>query len=418
MNSTVPNSVDVVIVGAGIIGSSVAMHLSQHTSFSIAVFDIDLNGRWSSSELNAGGVRATWINSENTAVSKLSLDYYRQIASEIGFREKGYLWMHPQSQWPKAQQQLSANALLRDLGIEFLTAIEVSQRFPFIENVGDVGGATFSPRDGLLNSNLLKEHYRNQARKKSVQFIDRVWVDHIESTDAAFPLVLSGLQFDADLDEENLRCFLTDASTEFLTGQRGATALRKKVQARYLVNCSGPWANRFSTLLGEPSYSFPVRRQISLFECKGLDLNEYGMFIDPSGVYFHAEAQNILAGFADPQEPHGFNLGYDEERFFEEKIWAPLYERSSKFEQLKHVTGWAGLYEVSPDHNAILGRAHKIKNVYEAHSFSGRGVMQSYAAGLAIAELLAKGGFETLNWSAFDQSRFKSGRQFQESLLI
>ena len=98
-------------------------------------------------------------------------------------------------------------------------------------------------------------------------------------------------------------------------------------------------------------------------------------------------------------------------QFFEEQIWAPLYERSTAFESLKHVSGWAGLYENSPDHHAIVGRAAGSTGaIYEAHSFSGHGAMQSYAAGVALGELIVKGRYETLDLSELSGDRFVNGR--------
>ena len=115
--------------------------------------------------------------------------------------------------------------------------------------------------------------------------------------------------------------------------------------------------------------SEPIRRQISLFQTRDVDLSHYGMIIDPSGVYFHPESIYGLAGFATPGEKSGFNFQYDAEEFFQEQIWAPLYERSTAFESLRHVSGWAGLYENSPDHHAIVGKVNAKPGLYEAHSF-------------------------------------------------
>ncbi len=193
--------------------------------------------------------------------------------------------------------------------------------------------------------------------------------------------------------------------------------------AKRVVNCAGPWASEVARILGYLSPSYPLRRQICLFDCRDVDLTPYGMMIDPTGVYFHPEASNGLAGFASPDEPRGINYQYDGESFFQEVVWPALYERSTSFERLKHVTGWAGLYEVSPDESSILGQvmtgeAGRSGRVFEAHSFSGHGAMHSYAAGQALAEWMMKGKYLTLDAAPLNAQRFDTGAFIRESLVI
>src|SRR6266478_3371455 len=96
-----PSRYDVIVVGAGIVGSSIAMGLAQRGRHPLAI-DIDLSGRLSSSEKNAGGVRATWWEAVNIALCRASIDYYESVANEVGFRQKGYLWLYDEETWPKA----------------------------------------------------------------------------------------------------------------------------------------------------------------------------------------------------------------------------------------------------------------------------------------------------------------------------
>jgi len=138
--------------------------------------------------------------------------------------------------------------------------------------------------------------------------------------------------------------------------------------------------------------------------------------VDTSGVYFHNEGPHILAGYSPPEEPAGYSFKYDGEDFFLKEIWPRLYARMSCFERLRHVTGWAGLYAVTPDRSAILGRA--APRVYEAHSFSGRGVMQSYGAGQALASLVASGSFGEFEAGELARARFDLDRLVPEELHI
>ena len=122
---------DVVLIGGGVIGSSVAMALGER-GLKTAVVDIDLSGRLSSSEKNAGGVRATWWQPVNISLCRASIKYYEGVREEVGFRQKGYLWLYDDATWPKAEKHL---ALQRELGhpIEQLDAAAVHRRVPEIE---------------------------------------------------------------------------------------------------------------------------------------------------------------------------------------------------------------------------------------------------------------------------------------------
>ncbi len=223
--------------------------------------------------------------------------------------------------------------------------------------------------------------------------------------------LLEAFQFKDTLDSATKKALLTSNPKNKLDFDL-AQGQFLDIEAGIVINAGGAWAPELAKILGYVSPSKPVRRQISLFHARDLDLTQQGMIIDPSGVYFHPEAIYGLAGFATQDEPAGFNFDYDGERFFEEAIWPALYERGKVFESLKHVSGWAGLYENSPDHHAIIGKVEGSSNplpIYEAHSFSGHGAMQSYGVGVALAELIVKGRYETLDLHALSGARFQKG---------
>lgn len=398
---------DAIVVGAGIIGSSVAMGLAER-GLKLLVVDVDLSGRLSSSEKNAGGVRATWWQPVNITLCLASIRYYETIRDEVGFRQKGYLWLHDSRTWPQALEYLR---LQRELGhtIEALSRAEVGRRVPEIDKLKGIAGATFSPADGLINSNLLKEHYRTKSRAMGARYLDRVFVHAADVR--ADGVRLSCWQADHSLSDLALmRLMAQDERGEAESGRPF------ELRADHLVITGGAWSGNVLRLLGLDSFSRAIRRQICLVESRATDLSAYGMIVDTSGLYFHNEGPYILAGYSPPDEPAGHHFTYDGEAFFLEQIWPRLYARMSSCERLRHVTGWAGLYSVSPDRSAILGRA--APRVFEAHSFSGRGVMQSYGAGQALAELISTGGYGRLDAAALSRERFSSGALVWEELHI
>lgn len=396
-----------VLIGGGVVGSSVAMALGER-GLRTAVVDIDLSGRLSSSEKNAGGVRATWWQPVNIRLCRASIQYYERVREEVGFRRKGYLWLYDDATWPKAEAHLE---LQRGLGhpIEELDAAEVHRRVPEIDRLDDIAGATFSPDDGLINPNLLKEHYRSRSRELGVDYLDRVFV-HAIDTGRSGVLIGCWRPDDPIADETLIRMMTEDASGYPVAGHLF------EMRAQAVVITGGAWSPSALKLVGLKSLSEPVRRQICLVDNRTTDLGAYGMIVDTSGVYFHNDGPYIMAGYSLPEERPGYHFDYDGEPFFLDRIWPRLYARMSCFDRLRHVRGWAGLYAVTPDRSAVVGRA--APRVYEAHSFSGRGVMQSYGAGQALAELIADGGYRRFDASELDRGRFGRREFAYEELHI
>jgi sarcosine oxidase, subunit beta len=397
----------VVLIGAGIIGSSVAMGLAER-GIQVAVVDIDLSGRLSSSEKNAGGVRATWWQPVNITLCRDSIRYYESIRDEVGFRQKGYLWLYDDETWPKACDHLEVQ---RGLGhaIEALTPAEVNRRVPEIDRLEGLAGATFSPADGLINPNLLKQHYRTRATAAGAKFLDRVYV-HATSVDAD-EVRLQCSQAEAALGDDDLAQLMTD---DGVGGVR--TDQPFELRADAIAITTGAWSDNLLKLFGLKNYSEPIRRQICIVDNRATNFAAYGMIVDTSGVYFHNEGAHILAGYSPSDTPPGRHFNYDGEPFFLNEIWPRMYARMSSCERMRHAGGWAGLYEVSPDRSAIIGRA--APRVYEAHSFSGRGVMQSYGAGQALAELIAEGRYLKFDASALSRERFDRNQPVLEELHI
>ena len=398
---------DVVLIGGGIIGSSVAMGLAGR-GLRVAVADIDLTGRLSSSEKNAGGVRATWWQPVNIALCRESIRYYESIRDEVAFRQKGYLWLYDAETWPKACEHLE---LQRSLGhpIEALTPAEVNRRVPEIDRLDGIAGATFSPADGLINPNLLKQHYRTLALAGGAKFLDHVYV-HAAAVEAGEVRLQCWQSVRPLTDEGLVRMMTEDGPGEAEEGRLF------ELRADAVAITTGAWSDNALGIFGLKNYSESVRRQICLVDNRAANFARYGMIVDTSGVYFHNEGVHILAGYSPPDTPPGHHFNYDGEPFFQHEIWPRMYARMSCCERMRHAGGWAGLYEVSPDRSAIVGRA--APRVYEAHSFSGRGVMQSYGAGQALADLIAEGRYLKFDASVLSRERFERNQPVLEELHI
>ncbi len=415
---------DFLFIGGGILGSAGAMCLAEKLDGSarIGVIDVDLEGEHSSTLKNAGGVRSTWRNRANIELCKYSIDFYETIREEVQFRQHGYYWMHGDKSWEEIQRNYPLYVEY-GLNVELYAHDRITDILPFVDNTEGIAGVSISRKSGLLDHYSLREYYREKARKLGVEFVDGCFVTDIAVKDGSVTSVKAVLLYSkgmdggsADRSEAIKDCLLSsDAPTggEELSFGCGA-----------LINTAGAWAPRIAQLYGfTDSQVKPRRRQMVVINCPDVDLSGYGMVIDTSDVYFHKDAENILVGYSNIDEEYGYNIrfdfgGMDEDSPFFRYIWSPLYNRISKFERLKFLRGWAGLYAETPDRSGFLGRVPGLLNVYECCAQTGRGLMISYGAGTALADLITDGELRQELRRAGDLSRERPAGGMYEQLHL
>ncbi|MER3447056.1 MAG: hypothetical protein C4291_09525 [Candidatus Dadabacteria bacterium] len=413
---------DFLFIGGGILGSSGAMAISKRLaergeSARIAVVDVDLEGEYSSTLKNAGGVRATWRNRANIELCKYSIDFYETIRDEIQFRELGYFWMHDEESWEEIRRNYPLYMEYR-LSVELHPSETIPQFLPFVDNLEGIAGLSISRRAGLIDHYSLREYYRREARKNGVVFFDGCGVKGIFVENGRAIEVIADRVGNPGENAENK----SEAVKAFLVnGKIESPGEEISFKCGILINTAGAWAPRISRLYGFNDERIkPRRRQMVVIRCPELDLSSYGMVIDTSNVYFHKDAENILAGYSNMDEPYGYNFEFDfggtkEESPFVRYIWLPLYNRISRFERVRFLRGWAGLYAETPDRSGYLGRVPGFKNVYECAAHTGRGLMISYGAGAALSDLILDGRFREELSHAKDMSRERpSGELFEE----
>ena len=421
----------VVVLGGGVVGTALAAALAERGVRDITVVDLDLAGIYASSELNAGGVRATWWQPVNIETCRLTLDFFREHRAELGFRQRGYLWLYD-------DEQLFARAIQKrelqnraGLGVELLEPSAIPSLFPIVDrSLEELVGATWSPRDGLVNPNAVRSYYRRRAEARGVRFRNRDFVMGVRTERVSG--AAGSLRRIAALEVVRIRHGRPGDESgvlrEILTTHRVPAEAREeeeRIDCELVVNCLGAWSPIFSAKVGIHDVSEPVRRQIALVGvhredlAPGVELENLGMVVDPSGLYFHPDGAYLLAGYSIPEEPPGFDFSYDGEDFFQNEIWPRLAAHCSSFERCGHVRGWAGLYAVTPDRSGIAGPVAGFSNLFEAHSFTGRGVMQSYGISRAMAALIDSGRFEEVDLAPLARERFEDpARWVREDLHI
>lgn len=392
---------DVVIIGAGLIGSSIAWQLVREGCSDVALIDVDMAGLFSSSELSAGGVRALWSHPTDIELAQRSIEFYETIREEVGFKQRGYLWLHGPDTW----QVIQTHPRLKTdpkLALQLLDVSEVRDRLPEIDNLEGVAGVTFSPKDGLINANLLKQYYRARAKAGGATLLDQHMITGIQ-VDSSGGIEITAAAYgigDEDIEDE---------LEEMLSNHTAPTRHEQRtIRCTSMVNAAGAWSARVAELWEDAPPVRPFRRQVSLAYSRAVSLSRYGMIVFPGAFYCRPEAGHTLCGWRDADEKEGYQFKYGGQNHFQKDVLPRLIERMSGFEKTRHMGGWAGLVAETPDGAGVMGRHPAHPEIYDAFGFTGKGVTQSYAVGRCVADLLLHGRYREIDGTALHRDRFDS----------
>ena len=376
---------DVVIVGGGVHGASVAYHLAAKGVRDIVVLERDRLGSGSTTR-NAGGVRLQFSTEINVRLSQRSLPRWERFADEmgvdVGLHQVGYLILIT-SERDVAPFERSL-AMWSRVGVpaQRLDQRGVREIFPELR-VDDVRFATFCAKDGYLDPTSLLNGYVARARSLGVRFREGEPVTAIDRG--------SG-------------------------GIGGVRTPKGAIATETVVNAAGPWAAQVGALCGVDLPITPLRRQVFVTDpVPGLG-HDFPLTVEmATSFYFHRESGGVLMGMADPADKPGFDdsLNWD----FLPTIVERGLTRLPLLERAKVKTGWAGFYEDTPDKHPILGRIASAPGLVCVAGFSGHGLMHAPAAGEAIAELIVDGK-TTLDISALSYDRFARGELIREHNVI
>jgi len=355
---------DLVIVGAGIMGTSAAYHLlSFEPALKLAVVEKDPLYTYASTPLSLGGIRVQFSLKENILISLYAQEAYGRFEEEmavgeekpfIHYRKEGYLFLIAESGRAAAEAALAFQSQMGG-EVEWWSPEKIRSRFPILSTEGFCGG-TFGPRDGYLDPYAVLMGYRAKAKSLGAEFRSDEVAEILRSRDK-----VEGVRLKSGTD----------------------------LRAGAVVNSAGAWAGAVARTAGVNIPVVPICRQVFAFK-PGTPVGEsLPLVIYPSDLYFRPETGGlILAGKSLPEDPITFDLSWQKERF-EEILWPELARLVPVFESLKLVRGWAGLYETNTlDHNGLIGPWPELKGFYLINGFSGHGVQQAPAAGRHLAELI------------------------------
>ncbi len=381
---------DVVIVGGGIVGASIAYHLTAAGCRNVLIVEREAHQGKGSTGKSMGGVRAQFATPVNIRMSLYSIPFYASFAErlgeECGYRAQGYLFLATReshlrylTENQKTQKELGLK------NIEMVAAETIRREFPQLRG-DDILGGSFCSTDGFVDPYLAMTGFSAWATAHGAQLWRGAEVTAINTESGSVV---------------------------------GVETTRGAISSRVVVNAAGPWAAQVAKLAGVDLPVEPLRRMLVPTEPFAEYPHSAPMTIDmTTGFHFRPEALGFLLAWNDPEETPGFKTDFVPG--FIEKVLTRAADRVPCFERVavNPKRAWAGLYEMTPDHHAIIGEAPQLRGFFLANGFSGHGVMHAPATGRLVSDLILHGHTDLLDVSLFGLDRFAAGRLLEETAVL
>ncbi len=381
---------DVVIVGGGIVGSSIAWHLTASGCRDVLVLEREAHQGKGSTGKSMGGVRAQFSTPVNIRMSLYSIPFYatfdERMGHPSGYRPQGYLFVATRDAhmaYLRANYEKQVELGLRT--VQLLSRDDVVARLPLLRS-DDVVGGSFCSTDGFVDPYSAMVGFMTKATEQGA----RLWRN----------AEVTAIQVDG-------------------RGVAGVETARGTIATRTVVNAAGPWAAQVARLAEVDLPVEPLRRMLVPTEPFDRFPHSAPMVIDmTNGFHFRPEALGFLLAWNDPEETPGYKTDFDPG--FVEKVLTRAADRVPCFENLavNPKRAWAGLYEMTPDHHPILGAVPGVPGFFLANGFSGHGVMHAPATGKIVSDLILKGTTDLVDAHLLDFARFAENRMIHETAVL
>jgi len=381
----VPSRASVVVIGGGEIGLSAAYHLARAGVPDVVLVERAGLGSGSTSRA-AGGVRAQFSDPVNIELGLRSLAAFERFADETGqeidLHRVGYLFLLDRREDVDTFERNVA--LQNQLGVpsRMVDVAEARRLSPLIDTDGLLAAA-WSPGDGHCTPESVVLGYAGAARRRGARLVTGCAVTGVTTDGPA----ITGVR--------------TDHGT---------------IHTGVVVCAAGAWSQQVGAMVGVDLPVVPLRRQIlTTGPMPGLDPDTPFTIDYASSFYFHREGPGLLVGMSDPDETPGFKLGRSDD-------WLPrlagaVATRAPAIEGLGVAGGWAGLYEMTPDHNALVGEAAEVSRFLYATGFSGHGFLMGPAIGEVVRDLYL-GVPPVVDVAPLDVRRFHAGDRRPELNIV
>ena len=382
---------DVVIIGGGIVGSSIAWHLTHAGCRNVLVIERESSQGKGSTGKSMGGVRAQFSTPVNIQMSLYSIPFYATFEDVVGhpadYRPQGYLFLATKD---SHINYLRDNFIRQQkLGLKtarLLPASEIRAMLPQLR-ADDVLGGSFCSTDGFVDPYSVMNGFTASAVEHGATLWKKTEVTGIS--------------------RNGQNAFKIETT-------------REPVSTPAVVNAAGAWSAQIAKYVGVDLPVEPLRRMLVPSEPFSDFPHSSPMIIDMSnGFHFRPEGRGFLLAWNDPEETPGYK--FDFEPSFIEKILIHAANRVPVFENLpvNPKRAWAGLYEMTPDHHCILGPVAAVPGFFLANGFSGHGVMHSPATGKILADLILQGKTSVVDdVTVLGFERFARGELLHETAVL
>jgi sarcosine oxidase subunit beta len=385
---------EIVIIGAGVVGASVAYHLTEKDAKDVLILERETMQGFGSTGKATGGVRAQFETEINIKMSLYSLDFLRNWEFDCQYEPRGYLFFATdERQFDYLKRNVKTQKSLGVRDVEIVDRKQIAEICPIL-NCEDILGGSFGKHDGFINPLAVMNGFTKKALENG-----------------------ANIAFETEV-----------FSIETQSGKVKSVATNKgKIECEKIVLATGAWAKNLAKTAGIDLPVEPQKRQIVWAKSKKSLPENLPMVIDiGSGFHFRPARDfikpqptrnEILFAYPDADEPVSFDTNFDES--FIEKVYERAKHRSPFLYETQVIKEKcrAGLYENTPDHHAILGGC-EIEGLYFANGFSGHGVMHSPTTGRALSEIILDGKAEFLDVSCLSFERFAKGELLHETAFI
>ncbi len=371
--TALPSRASVVIIGGGVMGLSTAYHLARAGVADVVLVEKDQLGSGSTCKA-AGGVRAQFSDAVNIELGARSLKAFETFKDtfdqEIDLHQVGYLFLLDR---PDHVEAFAKNvALQNEIGVPS-RMIEVAEAKALSPLIGTEGllAAAYSPTDGHCTPESVVGGYAGAARRAGAHLATQCTVTAITSSGGSICEVVT---------------------------ERGT------ISTDTVICAAGAWSRDLGAMAGVELPVEPLRRQILTTEpIPGLDPRTPFTIDFTTSFYFHSEGRGLLLGMSDPDETPGFKL--KESDAWLTGLGEAIERRAPILSEVGLGAGWAGLYEMTPDHNALVGEAVDVSRFLYATGFSGHGFLMGPAIGEIMRDLYL-GQTPVIDVSALTATRF------------